>query len=333
MNKSNLPKISVAIPVLNNESILVGFFKRIVNQNYPKEKIELIVADGGSKDRSTEIARKYGAKIFSNRKVLAEPGVSLAISKASGEIIMILAVDNFLDDPESLSKTAKAFSNKNVFAAFPRHESSPTDSIYTKYINTFTDPFNHFVYGYAANGRTFKKVYNVLESNEIYDVYNFTSSRDIPLIAFAQGFAVRSSYVRKTKDSMDDIKPVMDIINEGKKIAFIHSVSLFHHTVNSLAHFIRKQRWATRNVLEKKEYGISYRSFKLSSSQRFRMKIWPLYAVSFVIPMVFSFFHLIKDREVMWLAHAPLCFVSATASVYEVLVYNMFHKEIVSRQT
>lgn len=325
-------KISIAIPTLNNASILQGFFERIKNQKYPNKDLEIIVADGGSTDRSTDIAKKYGAKVFNNKKVLAEPGITLAMSKATGELITVLAADNYLDDKDSFAKIESTFNDGTVFAAFPKHESIPEDSIFTKYINTFTDPFNHFVYGYGANGRTFKKIYKILESNNLYDVYDFKSSPDLPLIAFAQGFTIRSKYKRGERHSMDDIKPIMDLVERGKKIAFIHSLPVYHHTIKNLGHFIRKQRWGTRNAITNQNYGISYRAKNLSPSQKFRMKIWPFYAIIFVLPLVNSVYHLIKDKESMWIYHAPLCFISAASSLYEVLVYNMFHKEIVSRQ-
>lgn len=328
----NFPKISLVVPTLNNAKILPGFLELISKQKFPEEKIEIIIADGGSKDETIKIAKKFSTKIFNNEKVLAEPGVTLGMEKATGEIFIILATDNYLHDVNSLQKYADTFENDEVYAAFPKQDSKPWDSVYSKYINTFTDPFNHFVYGYCANGRTFKKVFKTLESNKIFDLYDFTSSPEVPLIAFAQGFAIRSGYNREKKNSMDDIKPVMDIIHENKQIAFIHSLPLYHHTIKDLGHFIRKQRWATRNVLENKKYGISYRSSQLSPNQKFRMKIWPFYALSFFFPFLYSIFHLLKDREIIWIYHAPLCFISAGSSFYEVLVYNMFKREIVSRQ-
>lgn len=332
MRKDKFPKISVVTPTLNNANILNGFFERLMKQNYPKEKMEIIVADGGSTDPTLSIAKKYGAKIYNNKKVLAEPGVILGMVKATGDIMTVLAADNYLNDPDSFNKIAKTFYDERVFAAFPRHESTKDDSIFTKYVNAFTDPFSHFVYGYAANGRTFKKIYKTLEHNETYDIYDFKDSPQIPLIAFAQGFCIRSGYKRDSRHGYDDIKPVMDIINSGKQIAFIYSLPLYHHTIKDLGHFIRKQRWATRNAISNKKYGISYRLQNLSSAQKARVKICPFYALSFFVPLIYSIFHLVKDKEKMWIFHSPLCFLSASASLYEIILYNTSRKEIVSRQ-
>lgn len=64
MNK--LPTISILIPTLNAASVLEKCLRSITTQDYLKDKIEIIIADGGSTDKTLEIARKYGAKIYKN---------------------------------------------------------------------------------------------------------------------------------------------------------------------------------------------------------------------------------------------------------------------------
>ncbi|MBU3956768.1 glycosyltransferase [Patescibacteria group bacterium] len=60
MVSKNLPSISVLIPTLNAASVLGKCLKSIVEQDYPKNKIEIIIAHGGSTDKTLEIAKKYG---------------------------------------------------------------------------------------------------------------------------------------------------------------------------------------------------------------------------------------------------------------------------------
>jgi glycosyltransferase involved in cell wall biosynthesis len=56
----NLPSISIVIPTYNCERTIKACLDSIVRQDYPKDKIEVIIVDGGSKDKTLEIARKYG---------------------------------------------------------------------------------------------------------------------------------------------------------------------------------------------------------------------------------------------------------------------------------
>jgi glycosyltransferase involved in cell wall biosynthesis len=319
----NTPKISIIIPTLNNSKILPEFFKHLNKQVYPKRNIELIVVDGGSKDKTIALARKNRARILQNPGVYADIGVSIGMRNASGEILMILAVDNFLKNKYSIRTMANVFEDKRVFAAFPKHASDSSDNFLTRYINTFTDPFNHFVYGYASNGRTFQKVYKTIEHNKIYDIYDFNFSKEKPLIAFAQGFSIRRGFLKKKEDEFDDLKPVIRLIKQKKNIAFVHSIKLYHHTLKNFSHLVKKQKWATKNFLEKKDYGIYSRKNFLSLSQQYRIKIWPIYVASIVGPIVFSLYHLLKDREFMWFFHPAMCYISLYSSIVAFIEFEL----------
>ncbi|MBL7085732.1 MAG: glycosyltransferase [Candidatus Cloacimonetes bacterium] len=50
----NLPKVSVVIPTYNSERTLGMCLESIRKQGYPRNKIEIIIGDGGSTDRTLE---------------------------------------------------------------------------------------------------------------------------------------------------------------------------------------------------------------------------------------------------------------------------------------
>lgn len=337
--------LSIIVPTLNNAKDMPQFMESLRMQTFPKNKTEILVMDGGSADDTVAIAKKYGATVIPNPKVLAEPGVNLGMSKAKGNLMMILAVDNIYNDSAAIEKIVHVFENPTIFAAFPKHDSEIADTIFSKYHNTFTDPFNHFVYGYACNGRTFDRVYTKIAQNKLYTVFDFSSNATPPLIGFAQGFTVRGSYQRAKSDEFDDIQPIMKLVKEApprgqdkgsarrrKKIAFVHSVSVIHHTTRSLGHFIRKTRWATRNSLSKKKYGIAYRKSTLSEHQKLRITLWPLYALSVIMPTIVAIYGILRDRQRIWIFHPILCFISAVASIYEVITYNSGNRSTIIRQ-
>lgn len=322
--------ISIIIPTRNNQDLLPSCLEGLRKQTY--KNLEILVVDGQSTDNTLHIAQEFNAKIINNPDLLAEPAVNLGMLKAQGELSMIIAVDNIYKDPRAIEKIAACFDDKEMYAAFPKHDSDETDNVFSHYINTFTDPFNHFVYGDAANARTFKKMYKTITHTDIYDVYDYKSSETKPMIAFAQGFTIRRGYMRPQADAFDDCKPILDLIAEGKKIAYVHSVSLFHHTIRDLDHFMRKQRWATQNALQNLHYGIAYRQETLSAVQKFKKKIWPLYAFSIIAPAIRGLFGFIIDRELMWLLHPFMCFLSAYASLTQVIMYNSKKHSTISRQ-
>lgn len=307
--------LSIVTPTLNNEKDIVNFLNSVKRQNKREFNLEIVMADGGSKDKTISLAKKMGARVIANPYVFADPGVNLGIKKAKGDLLMVLAVDNIFEDKNSFNKIVDVFKDRRISAAFPVQSSKKNDSIYTKYINRFTDPFNHFVYGFASNGRSFKRAYKTLETNKIYDIYDYRSNPDKPLIAVAQGFIVRRGFTKSRNSAFDDILPVIELINKKNRIAFIHSVKLYHHTVRNLRHFAVKQAWATINALQKKKYGIAHRRAYLSKNQKLRIKIWPIYALSFLAPLLRSICGLIIEKEPLWLFHPFLCMISACSSL------------------
>ncbi|MCX6744386.1 MAG: glycosyltransferase [Candidatus Parcubacteria bacterium] len=89
-----LPTISVCMATLNAEKILPECLDRLFKQNYPMGKIELIVSDGGSQDRTQEIIKNYEGKIFENPLKTGEAGKAVAVKQAKNDLILILDSDN-----------------------------------------------------------------------------------------------------------------------------------------------------------------------------------------------------------------------------------------------
>lgn len=65
-------KISVIIPVLNEEKYIQTCINSLIQQSFNFNEMEIIVVDGGSKDRTVEITRKIHSK-YPNVKILNNP--------------------------------------------------------------------------------------------------------------------------------------------------------------------------------------------------------------------------------------------------------------------
>ena len=116
---SNLPSVSFLIPTLNAASVLEECLKRISQQDYPKNKIEVIVADGGSIDKTLALAKKYKAKIYPNPLKTGEAGKAVAFKKAKGELVALIDSDNYLPDKNWLKKMVEPFTDKEIIGSEP----------------------------------------------------------------------------------------------------------------------------------------------------------------------------------------------------------------------
>ncbi|MEM2338455.1 MAG: glycosyltransferase [Candidatus Bathyarchaeia archaeon] len=86
------PKVSLIITTFNNERTIDECLKSIFELNYPRDQLEVIVIDGGSKDSTAQIAGKYPAKVIV-KSSNAPAAYNYAIKIAKGEIIAILDAD------------------------------------------------------------------------------------------------------------------------------------------------------------------------------------------------------------------------------------------------
>ena len=106
------PKISIITISYNSEKTIERTIKSVIDQHY--DKLEYIIVDGGSKDSTVDIIKKYDQYIS---KWISEKdhGISDAFNKgikmASGEIIGIInSDDGYL--PNAFNKLARHYDSK-----------------------------------------------------------------------------------------------------------------------------------------------------------------------------------------------------------------------------
>ena len=115
--ESTLPFVSVIVPTLNRKLQLANCLTSILNLDYPKSKIEIIVVDNGSTDGTKEMICK---KFKSIRVVLEKrPGASYARNTggnvAKGEILAFTD-DDCIVDRNWLKNLVNAFRSAKIGA-------------------------------------------------------------------------------------------------------------------------------------------------------------------------------------------------------------------------
>ena len=112
--KNTFPKITIITPSFNQGQFLEQTILSVLNQNYPN--LEYIIIDGGSKDNSVDIIKKYADKLT---YWVSEPdkGQSEAINKglrrATGNVVNWLNSDDY-HEPHTLHTIAEAFAQPGV---------------------------------------------------------------------------------------------------------------------------------------------------------------------------------------------------------------------------
>lgn len=181
--------ISVIIPTLNEEKLLPRLLDQLSDQNLKsKYEFEIIVSDGGSKDKTLEIAKNYTDKIVvyqEKRRQKISEGKNAGFKISKGEILVFICADCRIENPEMFFDYVSNFKNSKYLAATFWFDVFPEEKKWSDYIfHTF---FNWLIklLNYVGNGmgrgecqvikrEVFEKVggYNEeLTAGEDYDLY------------------------------------------------------------------------------------------------------------------------------------------------------------------
>jgi len=102
------PKISVVINTLNEEKNLPNALRSL--QPWIDE---IIIVDMHSEDRTVEIAREFGAKVFFHERLdFADPARAFALEQASGDWVLVLDADEVIPFPLSRALMSIASTGK-----------------------------------------------------------------------------------------------------------------------------------------------------------------------------------------------------------------------------
>lgn len=307
-NNSALPSVAFVLPVRNEERILAKCLQTVACQDYPRELVSIIIADGGSTDKTAEISRSFGATVIDNPDKLAEPGVHRGMQEAKADIIFVMAADNGLPRPDWLRLMVRPFVERDdVIGAFTQIVHAPDDNSFTRYYcRLHVEPFTWFVYGAASNPRTFHRAYDVRDQGTGYVVYGFSPMKH-PLIALAQAFGVRRSFVRRPGYEQDDILPIIQMIEDNQDIAYVPDAGVYHHHLTGFGQYMRKYRWRISNSLYTDNAGFNCRQKFLSPGRRFRKYLFGIYGLTLILPFLDGIWLSVREKDLCMMWHGPAC--------------------------
>lgn len=89
----SLPEVSVVIPMRNEEGYIRCCLDSIVEGDYPRHRMEVLVVDGMSEDRSREIVLEYAGnhppvRLLDNHQRIVSTALNIGIRAATGEIVV-----------------------------------------------------------------------------------------------------------------------------------------------------------------------------------------------------------------------------------------------------
>jgi cellulose synthase/poly-beta-1,6-N-acetylglucosamine synthase-like glycosyltransferase len=121
-NVDNLPNVSLIVPAKDEEAVIARCLKALLSLDYPREKMEIVVVDGRSKDATWEICYKFSEKYPNVISVLIQdeskgkpPALNLALPYTTGEIVGFFDADS-VPERDALRKAVSYFQDPSVMA-------------------------------------------------------------------------------------------------------------------------------------------------------------------------------------------------------------------------
>ncbi|MFN3975395.1 MAG: glycosyltransferase, partial [Dehalococcoidia bacterium] len=93
MREETLPFVSAIVPCRNEERFIAACLDSLIANDYPKERLEILVVDGMSKDGTRRIVQTYAQRypfilLLSNSKRIIPSAMNIGIGHARGDIIL-----------------------------------------------------------------------------------------------------------------------------------------------------------------------------------------------------------------------------------------------------
>lgn len=121
--KKPLPGVSIIVPAWNEEKGIGRTIESLIKIDYPLDKLEIIVVDDGSTDKTYEAALKYKSRLVKVFRKKENGGkftaLNYGIEKSKGEIIVSTDADDLEVMSDALKKMVRYFQNPKVMCVAP----------------------------------------------------------------------------------------------------------------------------------------------------------------------------------------------------------------------
>lgn len=322
--------VSVVMATYNSIRTVEAALKSLREQDYDQKQIEILVADGGSKDGTLGVVREYGGKVIKERTGSPEKAKAIGLKQAKGEIVLFFQSDNVLPNKGWLRRMVGVFNKESVVGVYPwRYAWRKQDSSLNRYFALMgaNDPVARFM-GKADRqwyGSDRWRLRGKVEDKGEYWLVEFNKD-NMPTLG-DNGMLLRRKELMKAK--VDEkhffhIDVCWDLVEMGMNKFGVVKNTIIHDTGERFIPFIKK-RYRYMKQLYLQQLGL--RRFVWVRGFRDQMKVlgYIVYSVTLVGPMLEAVRGYINKPDLAWFWHVPMSLVMVF--VYGLAVCGKFFDE------
>jgi len=216
------PQASIIIPTFNEERVIEERLKNIFSQDYPRNRLQVLVVDSGSTDKTVELVQRFKAE---GVEVLTEKlrngkgaAIRYALNFCRNEIIVVSDANSYFAEPSCLRSLLAHFSDPKVGGATGRYFSREKIKAAT-----------------TAGTFFFREYENILRSQE--------SAVDSAVSLFGELFACRKTLCFIDDQSLaEDLETSIYIRKRGFCLAYEPRSSVYEYAPYLRREFINQRR-------------------------------------------------------------------------------------------
>lgn len=316
---NRLPSVSCIIATYNSSESITECLISVFSQNYPEEKLEVIIVDGGSLDKTLEILKRFKVKLYKvpPSKQEAEYNKGTGASRAKNELILFIDADNVLPHKNWLKKMTKPLMEDEdiIGSETLRFHYNKNDLILDRYFALLggVDPVPYYLGKDSKLSWAFDN-YNLLgEATDMGNYYRVKlTGKKIPVIG-ANGFILRRKLLKLIKPGPENFFHTdinYDLIQKGFNIYAFVKDDIIHLKRTKASYFIK--------FLLRRKYIMETQYFERIKNRRHAVYIpetdklnlikYIIYSLTFVKPTFDAIRGYIKVRDKAWFLHPIVCF-------------------------
>lgn len=312
---------SIIMPTYNSERTIEKALQSIRMQDLNAEEIEILVIDGGSADRTIEIAQKYGATILENPERVPEYAKRIGFSTAKGRWAVMQDSDEVLTETSQLRRRKELFEkNPNVYCLIlDKYIPGKHCGVACAYVNWFGDPFSYVVYG-LSDSRVRENRRYLCKSDDSGNIYAYTKNDIIPIgdggTATVDILKAKELFGKEYYTQEFAVSIFYRMVERTRYVGCIPEDNIVHYSMAEFKKYLKKLRFRVyTNLNDVKQSGYSVRS-KNNKALKRRKYLFILYVISVIAPAIDSIKMCIQYKRIEFALH----FVYTYYVVFELII-------------